>query len=43
MFKLKNVKNFVKIANFSETFEKIEVFSEIFTKFYILVGNSRKV
>ncbi len=37
------LKDLGKIANFSETFEEIEVFVEIFTKFYILSGNSRKV
>ncbi len=37
------LKDFGKIANFSETFKKVEVFAEIFTKFYTLLGNSRKV
>ncbi len=36
-------KDFGKIAKFSETFEEIEVFAEIFTKFYTFSGNSRKV
>ncbi len=36
-------KDFGKIANFSDTFEEIEVFVEIFTKFCTLSGNSRKV
>ncbi len=35
------LKDVGKITKFSETFEEIEVFAEIFTKFYILSGNSR--
>ncbi len=37
------LKEFKKIANFSETFEEIEVFAETLTKCYTLSGNSRKV
>ncbi len=37
------LKDFGKIANFSETFEEIEVFAEIITKFYTLSGNFKKV
>ncbi len=37
------LKDIGKIANFSETFEEIEVFAEIFTKFYTSWGISRNV
>ncbi len=40
---LKILKDFGKIANFWDTFEEIKVFAEIFTKFYTLLGISRKV
>ncbi len=38
-----DVERFWKIANFSDTFEEIEVFAEIFTKFYTLSRNSKNV
>ncbi len=36
-------KDFEKISNFSDTFEEIEAFAEIFTKFYTLSVNFGKV
>ncbi len=36
-------KDFGKTANFAETFEEVDVFAEIFTKFYTLSGNLRNV